>query len=93
MMLREVQALVMLYRACVDPVVRMRAVELVPDLADFDVDPPNAWRIQAYHHETLVVTATRLAVCTEKQLEQVIAAFSKELDDPDLRFKLELAVE
>lgn len=93
MMLREVQALVMLYRTCINPIVRMRAVELVPDLADFDIDPPSSWRIKAYHNKTLEVTATRYAVCTEPQLEHVVAAFSKELNDPELRFEIESATE
>jgi len=92
-MLREVQALVMLYRACTNPAVRVRAVELVPDLADFDIDPPSAWRIKAYHHKTLEVSATRYAVCTEAQLRAVVEAFTKELDDPELRFEIGAATE
>jgi hypothetical protein len=44
MTFREVQALVLLYRACADPELRARVLHLVPDLADWDVDPkPHRW--------------------------------------------------
>ena len=40
MTIREFTCLIRLFQACADPAIRCRAVELVPELAEWDEKPP-----------------------------------------------------
>ena len=41
MNIREFTCLIRLFQACADPVLRRRALELVPELAEWDKKPPS----------------------------------------------------
>lgn len=66
MTLRELTALVHLYRACTDPVIRERAVALVPDLDEWSGEPPvsvsvSRWKLTVFDRNGAVDTTTVVA--------------------------------
>jgi hypothetical protein len=71
MTIREALAMMKLYRACPDEAVRTRALELVPELAEFDDSAPVAvarWRLTATYSDGQFIS-DREVECSENALE------------------------
>lgn len=71
MTIREVQCLLMLFAACPDEAIRLRAIKLVPDLAEGEAtqsaEPCRRWRLSASVDG--VEIGSDVAVCRESDLE------------------------
>lgn len=71
---REAQCLLMLYKACPDPAIRARALDLVPELGDLvdtaAYEAPRARRRRLTAHDGGLPLGHAFVVCRDDDLEE-----------------------